>query len=453
MSQLRFDVVFQGRLMDGHKPEDVADRLSRMFGLPLQTAENLIQSPRVVLKRGLTEEAAADYVNALRKAGMEVVLEPLLDQGLDAEVLPPPDAGRGGTGGGDDASAPDGKQEVLQRLPFSFHGSGAEYFRIWIVNLLLSILTLGIYSAWAKVRRRRYFYMNTHLDKKGFAYLADPVKILIGRIVVVAVFAVYSFTSSLNSFIAIGFAVLFLFFFPWIIVRSLAFNARNSSYRNIRFAFHGRVWGAAKAYILWPLAGILTLGLLWPFVVFQQHRFLIAGSSYGSTRFSFHAAVRDYYRMFLSLTLPLFIMLCVFAGILFVLYSMVKTIFIPGGMFFFSSLFIFLFMAFLYLFFMSWYAVKTTNIFYGAALLSGHGFEADLKVFEYMIILGVNTLLTVLTLGFFHPWAKVRIARYKADHMAFLAAGSLEHFLAGEEKRVASLGEEAADFMDFDFGV
>ena len=47
--------------------------------------------------------------------------------------------------------------------PFEFHGNGADYFRIWIVNLLFSILTLGIYSAWAKVRTKKYFYGNTEL--------------------------------------------------------------------------------------------------------------------------------------------------------------------------------------------------------------------------------------------------------------------------------------------------
>jgi len=35
-----------------------------------------------------------------------------------------------------------------QTLPFQFHGKTGEHFRIWIVNVLLSILTLGIYSTW-----------------------------------------------------------------------------------------------------------------------------------------------------------------------------------------------------------------------------------------------------------------------------------------------------------------
>ena len=41
--------------------------------------------------------------------------------------------------------------------PVQFNGRGGEFFGIWIVNILLSIITLGIYSAWAKVRTKRYF--------------------------------------------------------------------------------------------------------------------------------------------------------------------------------------------------------------------------------------------------------------------------------------------------------
>ena len=49
-----------------------------------------------------------------------------------------------------------------------FGGSGAEYFRIWIVNVALTLATLGIYSAWAKVRREQYFHRHTSLSGAGF---------------------------------------------------------------------------------------------------------------------------------------------------------------------------------------------------------------------------------------------------------------------------------------------
>ena len=79
-------------------------------------------------------------------------------------------------------------------LQFQFHGKAGEYFKIWIVNIALSILTLGIYSAWAKVRTRRYFYGNTSLDGSRFDYLADPLAILKGRMIVFAVILVYVVT-------------------------------------------------------------------------------------------------------------------------------------------------------------------------------------------------------------------------------------------------------------------
>src|SRR5216117_1580348 len=56
-----------------------------------------------------------------------------------------------------------------------FTGTAAEYFRIWIVNLFFTLATLGIYSAWAKVRKRRYFYGSTRLDGDSF----ELVKILV----------------------------------------------------------------------------------------------------------------------------------------------------------------------------------------------------------------------------------------------------------------------------------
>jgi hypothetical protein len=65
---------------------------------------------------------------------------------------------------------------------FIFTGDGGEYFRIWIVNLLLTVLTLGLYSAWAKVRKAKYFRNNTRLDGHVFHFHGRPPAILRGRV-------------------------------------------------------------------------------------------------------------------------------------------------------------------------------------------------------------------------------------------------------------------------------
>lgn len=61
---------------------------------------------------------------------------------------------------------------------FSFTGTTGEYFRIWIVNLFLTIITLGVFLAWAKVRQRKYLYGNTWLDNDNFGFHGRPVAIL-----------------------------------------------------------------------------------------------------------------------------------------------------------------------------------------------------------------------------------------------------------------------------------
>jgi uncharacterized membrane protein YjgN (DUF898 family) len=126
----------------------------------------------------------------------------------------------------------------LNTQQLEFHGKAGEFFKIWIVNILLSIVTLGIYSAWAKVRTKQYFYSNTELMNSSFDYLADPLKILKGRFLVLAVFILYSLSALISPLVQASLLVIFLPLFPWVIIQSLKFNMYNSAYRNIRFYFN-----------------------------------------------------------------------------------------------------------------------------------------------------------------------------------------------------------------------
>ena len=73
-----------------------------------------------------------------------------------------------------------------------FTGSGQEYFGIWIVNVVLSIITLGLYVPWARVRTRRYFYENTNLFGSPFEYLAEGRQIFLGYLIVVVLYLAYT---------------------------------------------------------------------------------------------------------------------------------------------------------------------------------------------------------------------------------------------------------------------
>lgn len=185
--------------------------------------------------------------------------------------------------------------------PVQFTGKAGEYFGIWIVNLLLSIITFGIYSAWAKVRRMKYFYNNTKIDGVGFDYHASPKAILKGRIIAFLVFVLYSVLSRFSPIMG-GILLLALFLAtPWIVVRGLIFNARNSSHRGLRFDFIGKTGETAKVFLLYPLLILITLGLAMPFVAQRSNKFLFENHTFGASAFKSEALVKDFYMVYLKL--------------------------------------------------------------------------------------------------------------------------------------------------------
>ncbi|WP_449192900.1 YjgN family protein [Thauera sp.] len=327
------------------------------------------------------------------------------------------------------------EQAARRRVALEFTGEGFEFFRIWIVNLLLTIVTLGIYSAWAKVRTQRYFYGSTRLDGASFDYLASPLSILKGRLVAFAMLLVYVLAS---EFVPLLGAVLMLFFIaimPWVIVRGLAFRNHYSAWRGLRFGFDGRVGEAYVVFLLWPLLSVLTLGLLFPYAFFRQQRFIIDNTRYGVTHFSCAAGAGKFYTLFL-IVLGVFLAGAIVAEVL-------GTVFPPLSI---------LLMVAMYLLAMALFAVRLTNLRFNNTTIDRHATAADYRLGSYAALMFTNTLAIVLTLGLFYPWAKVRSARYAAAHIALDADGDLDRFVADQGAALSAVGGEIGDVFDVDLG-
>ena len=330
------------------------------------------------------------------------------------------------------------QSEVPEKiLEFRFRGSGGEYFKIWIVNVLLTIMTLGVYSAWAKVRRERYFYSNTWLDDHAFEYLADPLEILKGRAVVFAVISLSVLLIRYHPWLEPGLWVCFIVLTPWIIVKSMRFRLSRTAYRNIRFAFNGTVGETAKAFLLWPGLVPLSLGLLLPYAMYRQKRLLVECSSYGLTPFYFHARPGEFYRV-----IGLAALIGVFGGAVAVGASML----IPG-----TGLFLVAVPLIMFLF--AFVQAHLQNLVYNNVQLDQYGLQSNFEVRKLLWIVLTNVLGTALTMGLFTPWAKVRLARYRAECMKIQGDGELEHFLADQSRKVDSLGEEFGDAFDLDLAL
>lgn len=191
--------------------------------------------------------------------------------------------------------------------PIIFTGRTSEYFGIWIVNLFLTILTLGIYSAWAKVRRKKYFYNNTLIENVGFDYHAKPIAILKGRAIALVLFILYVFAKNTSPMMAGVFLLILFLLIPWLVVRGSIFNARNSSHRGLRFDFVGTVASAAKVFIGLALLTVVTLGLAAPYAAHQRRQFLVNSHRFGLSQFQMKSVVKQFYKVYLIVFLLPFI--------------------------------------------------------------------------------------------------------------------------------------------------
>ena len=189
-----------------------------------------------------------------------------------------------------------GNQKIT---PIVFHGKASEYFGIWIVNLLLSLVTFGIYSAWAKVRRKKYFYNNTLIDNVGFDYHANPIAILKGRIIAFVLFALYVYGKGSSPILAGILILLFFLFLPWLVVRGSIFNSRNTSHRGLRFDFVGTVNKAARVFIGLPMLTFFTLGLILPYVAHERSQFMMSNHRFGLSQFNMSRVVKGFYKVYL----------------------------------------------------------------------------------------------------------------------------------------------------------
>ena len=356
-------------------------------------------------------------------------------------------------------------------IPLQFTGSAREYFRIWIVNFFLSVLTLGIYSAWAKVRRRRYFDGHTWLAGANFEYHGDPKVILRGRLIAVLMFLTYTLIGEFSRRAAAAAALVALPLIPWLLMRSFRFNAVNTSYRNVRFGFDGRyrpILMAILPAVVFPLATVIfgaydpngrrqpTAGeltaifapsvvflLAYPWMIGRLHLLRINGSRFGTTAFACGTTIGRFYGIYaLAFLLAMVTGMVTFTPI--VLLAMfgkapMLIALVPLG---YLALF-----ALTYAFTQS----RVANALYNATRLGeAVSFRSDLKARRLAGLYATNLLAIVATVGLAIPWAAIRVARARIEALHVEAPDGLEAFMAGVVPAVGAAGDEVGEVFAFD---
>ena len=331
-----------------------------------------------------------------------------------------------------------------------FTGSAREYFRIWIVNLFFSLITLGIYSAWAKVRKKRYFYGSTRLDGDSFDYFASPKAILKGRVLAFGVFAVYGIAGQLYPAAVYAFWAAGLLLLAPLVVRAIAFNARNSAWRGLRFDFTATTRQAFGVYLGTLLLVVVTLGLAYPLFEARYRSFVVRNHAFGTSRFGCELPARRFFGIYFRGGLIL-LAFAVPTGVLagFALQRLQLPEALGWAAFLLPLLPLYLGYAVAY----AYTQARTANLMWASAYGAGLRFSSTLEALKLARLYVGNLLAAAASAGLLIPWAAVRTLRYRLENFAVIVEGAPVHEASPALAPVGASGQELGDFFNVDLGI
>lgn len=394
--------------------------------------------------------------------------------------------------------------------PFQFNGSGSEYFKIWIVNALLTLVTVGLYYPWAKVRKRRYFYANTTLDNRNFDYHATGKQLFLGYVIAMILLIIFVVINNVSPEGSLILMVLTFLALPWVIWRSLKFNLKMTSFSNVRFGFNGGLGGAYLNFMVLPtvsflgfylsiiISGVVVvftsqgspmaatlialvlavpviyLGIyLFAFVTNKKHTYTIGNAAFGQGKFFPNFTNKAFViialktlgfsiLVLLGYVLYLFIVGMVFgsgfAATLNVLNpedmdrAMQQAMQQSGFIIMIIALYIGLF--FVYMIVFSYYFSKQRAYIFANTTLDGTiSLQSTLKASTFFLVMVTNLLMVACTLGLAHPWAAVRMARLMAENTQVSSTEDIDVYLTQQSKAQSALGEEIGEAFDVDVGI
>jgi len=281
--------------------------------------------------------------------------------------------------------------EIISRLNtdkknFKYLGKGGEFAIIFFKNLILTIITLGLYYPWTKVERLKYHYQSTELETSRFTFSGTGKEVFKGFIkLYIFLFLLYAFIfygalTENNTVSIISIAVLYLFFLifmPFAIHGSIRYKSSRSSWKGIYFKYLGDRMELFWKFISGFLLTVFTLGIYSAWFFVDIRKYIFSHLRFGNLSFDFKGSGETLFWMNLK-----FVLL------------------------FYPSLGIYSF----------WYYKNLWKFYAENTEITQNGekvnFQLNMQagdIFELMI---VNALITVFTFGIGFPWVKIRTLKF-----------------------------------------
>jgi len=311
---------------------------------------------------------------------------------------------------------------------FNFKGKGGELFLIYLGNIILTILTLGIYSFWGKVRITKFIYNNTECYDEPLNYHATGKEKFLGFLKALAIFAVFGGLMfglymgleklagldpmKAKAVVTVIAYVIILAAIPFIVVGSQRFRLSRSSWKAIRFKFVGTPGTLALIFLKGWILSILTFGIYSPWFFCEVRSFFVNNSHYGNQPFVFTGTGKMLAKTFL-------------VGILLTLVTL--------GIYAF------------------WFAASLERFTWNNTVFQGKRFECTLRGGDLFGTTIASALLIMFTLGIGFPWAIIMNIRMYLDNLSLEEGIDFAAIKSDYDRAASALSDglsEASDAMD-----
>lgn len=366
--------------------------------------------------------------------------------------------------------------------PLRFTGSGSEYFRIWIVNLLLTLVTLTLYWPFARARKLRYFYSNTWVGEDALGFHADPWRMFRGYLLMLVLGVAYWTVSHFSPALSWVPLLVLALIWPALWRSSLIFRMRNTSYRGLRFDFQGGLKDVylvilplfapslgfvllatlsmvshgqqaptaaeAKLYF-WGVLTLLALTLaVFPWLLARMYRYQFNAFALAQQRSGLAVASVTESVYGIGVTCVGFYLL---GGVAVGLLNFAAGMALP-------------LMAMPVVFMLTFYALaiavsaywqsRMQNLLWGQLVSQDLRLHSRLDSADLFRVTALNWLFIVLTLGLFWPFAAVRTARVRLEAISVEVQGDVNSWVGQLQAQQAGvLGDAAGDFFGVDVGL
>jgi uncharacterized membrane protein YjgN (DUF898 family) len=306
----------------------------------------------------------------------------------------------------------------------SFYGQGSKLFSIYLVNMILTVVTFGLYYPWAKVAIMKYMYEETELEGSRFIFHGTGKEMFIGFIKAVAIFGgTYALIvlggiyggSLVGGLLTLAFYALLLVFIPIAIHGSMKYRMSRTSWRGIHFGYRGDRNELMKKFVRDAMLTLITFGIYGAWMSVNLRRYVMEHIRFGNIEFRYVGQGDDYFLLHLK------------------------------------GYFLSIFTLGIYSF---WYARDLFNFWINNTQLVQGSRYAKLRSTatggDYFMLVVPNLLLIVFTLGLGTPWAMIRTMNFVFDKVSIEGDLDLDRVQQTEGAYKDATGVEVADMLDID---